>query len=183
MSIQSILASAGLVESETEPEPTKTAPLATTPGAMLTLPATPSPPSGIDQGSLSKLMAEVNSAASPKYFQFQEMMGRMANIPGMSDAAKRQAAAAAVGITNEEITQAVDAMLKRLAQEETEYAAVVASAMQEQVVTKRTAVDSLRQQVASLEAEIAASATDIQAAAQTFKQTVDHARTQIEKMR
>lgn len=182
MSLKTLLANAGLVESESEPTKTETLPPATARAALTPIPIS-SPQAGVDEGSLSKLMSEVNSAASPKYFQFQEMTGRMANIPGMSDVAKRQAAAAAVGITNDEITQAVDAMLKRLAQEEAEYAAQVAAAMQERVVIKRSAVDSLREQIATLEAEIRESADEIQNGSQVFKLTVDHARAQVEKMR
>lgn len=183
MSLKSILANAGLVESE--PEPMKSAVPVVAPSGLPPTPSAnrPSAPTGVDESSLSKLMSEVNSAASPKYFQFQEMMTRMDGIPGMPDAAKRQAAAAAVGITKDEIAEAVDAMLKRLSQEETEYAAVVASAMQENVIAKRATADSLRQQSAALEAEITESASNIQGAAQTFKQTADHARAQIEKMR
>lgn len=182
MSLKTILAGAGLVESE--PETTKTgAPLASAVQSASLSTATTTSQSAVDEGSLSKLMAEVNSAASSKYFQFEEMMKRFEGIPGMTDTTKRQTAAAAVGITNEEITQAVDAMLKRLAKEESEYAATVAAAMQENVVAKRATVDSLRQQIAVLEAEITASAADLQSAAQDFKRMADHARAQIEKMR
>lgn len=184
MSLKSLLASAGLVETEAPSPSPLSAPTALPsveprPKALAAAP----PASSVDQGSLKQLMAEVNSAAPELYFKFQEMAQRMAGIPGMSDSAKREAAAAAVGITGPEIAQAVDAMLKRLAQEEAEYARVVEAAMQERVVSKRAEVDSLRQQITTLEGEIAQSAADIQAGALTFKQTVDHARAQIEKMR
>lgn len=172
---KTFLESTGMIEGE--PETIEVAPR---PVVHSTLPPAPSSVS-VNSSSLSKLMAEVNSAAPAKYFQYQDMLARMSKIIGMNEDAQRQAAAAAVGISDAEIAAAVDALIQRLAQEESEYSTTVNAAMQEQVISKREQVDALKRQVAELEAEISESTTAIQSGAGTFKQMVNQARTEIEK--
>jgi hypothetical protein len=169
----------------------------------LPVPSAPAAAVPCDAEVLRQLMTEVGTVASPKYVQFQVMVEKMAALPGMTPLAKYQAAAVAVSITTEEISEATEAMLARVTQEEVDYAQWAASEKSQANIDRdatsalKAKIEENKQRIREIESEnqknesqisqIEAKATqrlaDIDAGVATFKATAAHAREQLQATR